>query len=140
MRWVLAIHVMAVISWMAGQLYLWRLFVYHAMEGEPVVRARFEVMERRLLRAITTPAMVVSVATGATMLAVNNYLLHQAWMHVKLAAVLLMLGCHGISARARKRLAQDPGAYDHRYLRVMNELPTLLMIIIVIMVIVRPFM
>jgi protoporphyrinogen IX oxidase len=138
MRWVLAAHVVAVISWMAGQLYLWRFFVYHAIETEPLVRARFEVMERRLLHAIATPAMLLTVATGATLLIHGaDYFLHQPWMQAKLVFVALLLGCHLAAMHVRRRMI-DAHAYDHRLLRVMNEVPTLLMVFIVIAVIVRP--
>lgn len=137
--WWKAIHVMAIISWMAGLLYLFRLFVYHAQETLPEVMARFEVMERRLLRAITTPAMVVALATGIAMLVQQPALLQQPFMHVKLALVVGMLAMHGLGARWRKRLIREPAFASHRFFRVMNEIPTLLMIVIVIMIIVRPF-
>src|SRR5262245_64247030 len=102
--WLKALHVMAVISWMAGMLYLVRLYVYHAQESVEAVRERFQVMERRLLRAITTPAMGVAVATGATMLAMQPALLGQPFMRLKLTLVLGMLTMHGLAASWRKRL------------------------------------
>jgi len=137
--WVKAIHIVGVISWMAGMLYLFRLYVYHAQETEAVVMERFKVMERRLLRAITTPAMVLSVGTGATMLWLNPALLHQPFMQLKLALVACMLVMHGLGAAWRKRLIDEPHFKPHKFFRVMNEIPTLLMIFIVILIIVRPF-
>jgi putative membrane protein len=137
--WVKAFHIVGVISWMAGMLYLFRLYVYHAQETEPVVMERFKVMERRLLRAITTPAMVLSVATGATMLVLNPALLHQPFMQMKLVLVAGMLVMHGFGAAWRKRLVDEPHFKPHKFFRVMNEIPTLLMIGIAILIIVRPF-
>jgi putative membrane protein len=132
------LHVVAVISWMAGMLYLFRLFVYHAQESVPEVMQRFEVMERRLLRAITTPAMIVAVGSGAYLLSVQSYLLAMRFMQVKLALVGGMLVMHALGARWRRRLIAQPRFRPHRFFRVMNEVPTLLMIGIVILIIVRP--
>ena len=137
--WIKALHVMAVISWMAGMLYLIRLYVNHAMETEDVVMERFQGMERRLLNAITTPAMVVTVLTGATMLSMNPYLLHEPWMQIKLLCVVGMLVMHGLAMKWRLKLIEAPHFKPHKFFRIMNEIPTLLMIVIVIMIIVRPF-
>jgi putative membrane protein len=137
--WIKSLHLIAVISWMAGLLYLFRLYVNHAAESEAVVMERLQGMERRLLRAITTPAMVVAVATGATMLALQPQLLRQPFMHAKLTLVAGMLLMHRLGARWRVRLIADPHFRSHKFFRVMNEIPTLLMIGIVILIIVRPF-
>jgi putative membrane protein len=139
MLWVKAVHVMAIISWMAGLLYLYRLFVYHAMETELVVQQRLQVMERRLLNGIATPAAVLSVATGLTMLWLVPGYLTQPWMHAKLTFVVGLLVSHGLGMRYRKKLITDPGAVPHRTFRILNEVPTLLMVGIVIMIIVRPW-
>lgn len=138
--WIKALHVVAVISWMAGQLYIYRLFVYHAMETEAVVMERFQVMERRLLNAITTPAGVVSVATGLAMiLSAPAAYLTQPWMHTKLLLVVGLIVSNAMAIRYRKRLIAEPHAVPHKTFRVLNEVPTLLMIGIVIMIIVRPW-
>jgi protoporphyrinogen IX oxidase len=136
--WVKALHVAAVISWMAGLLYLWRLFVYHAMETEAVVRSRLEVMERRLLRGIATPAAVVSTAFGAAMLWMMPHLLSQPSMQVKFGAVVLLIANHALAHWYRLRLIATPTAFRHKTFRVLNEVPTVLMLVIVAMVIVRP--
>lgn len=136
--WIKALHVVAVISWMAGLLYVWRLFVYHAMETEAVVRSRFEVMERRLLRAITTPAAVVATAAGVAMLVMIPGWLYQPSIHVKLFCVALLMVNHVMAHVYRLRLLKTPTAFRHKTFRVLNEVPTLLMLIIVAMVIVRP--
>ena len=138
--WVKTLHVVAVISWMAGLLYIFRLFVYHAMETEQVVRERFQVMERRLLNAITTPAGVVSVVTGVTMLWLTPGWLSQAWLHLKLTMVLGLIASNAFAIVARKRLITEPQAWSHRFFRVMNEVPTLLMLFIVAMVILKPML
>lgn len=138
MLWLKAFHVVAVISWMAGILYFWRLLVYHAMEAEPAVVERLKLMERRLRRAIMNPAMVLALALGIAMLIVTPAYLRLPWLQLKLLLVLGMLASHGLALRAERRLAGDPRAYDHRYLRAMNEVPTLLMIVIVILVVVKP--
>jgi putative membrane protein len=137
--WIKALHVIAIIAWMAGILYHWRLLVNHAMETEPVVIERLKGMERRLRRAIMTPAMIASLIFGITMLVLAPSLLSQPWMHVKLTLVVLLLINHHHAARAEKKLGENPRAYTDKFLRVMNEVPTLYMIGIVIMVIVRPF-
>lgn len=138
-QWIKAIHLISLISWMAGTLYLLRLFVYHAMETEQVVRDRLAVMERRLQKAIATPAMIATLATGIWMLVLVPLWLKQPWMHVKLTCVFALAGVHGMSGGWRKRLITEPNFKSHKFFRVMNEVPTLLMVIIVIMVIVRPF-
>jgi len=138
-QWIKAVHLISLISWMAGMLYLLRLFVYHAMENEAVVRQRFEIMERRLLKAIATPSMIATLVTGIAMLVMVPEWLKQPWMHVKLTCVFALAGVHGMSAGWRKRLITEPTFKSHKFFRVMNEVPTLLMVIIVIMVIVRPF-
>jgi putative membrane protein len=139
MLWVKALHVIMVISWMAGLLYLYRLFVYHAMETEAVVRERLQVMERRCIRGIATPAGALSLITGITMLIMNPALLKMPWMHVKLTLIVGLLISHGQGMYYRQRLITEPTAYSHKRFRILNEIPTLLMIGIVIMVIVRPF-
>lgn len=137
--WLKAFHVMAVISWMAGQFYIWRLYVYHAMTTDPAVMKVFQVMERRLLNAITTPGAILSLFTGIGLLALEPFYLEQPWMQVKLLFLVIMYGAHGFSIRFRKKLIAEPHAYPHTLFRFLNELPTVLMIVIVIMVIVKPF-
>jgi putative membrane protein len=140
MLWVRAVHVMAVISWMAGMLYLWRLYVYHAMETEQVVMDRLQIMERRLLNAITTPAAIVALGTGLWMIiAAPAFYLHQPWMHLKLTLVTLLFGSHGMASHYRKALLKNHQVKPHTFYRVMNEVPTLLMVGIVIAVVVKPF-
>ena len=138
--WLKAFHVIAIIAWMAALLYLPRLFVYHAMVEPGSARAEtFALMERRLLKAIMTPAMIASFIFGFWMVVLDPSLLQQGWFHAKLALVILLAGCHGLFARMYRRFEDGTARRDDRYYRYWNEAPTLLMIAIVVMVIVRPF-
>lgn len=139
--WIKAFHVMAVIAWMAGLFYLPRLFVYHC-EVKPgsVESERFKVMERRLLRQIMLPAMFAVWALGLVLAFTPGVIdWHAGWWHVKLAAVLAMTGFHGALSRWRRDFLEDRNQRPQRFYRIANEVPTVLMIIIVLMVIVRPF-
>jgi putative membrane protein len=137
--WAKAIHVIAVISWMAGMLYLPRLFVYHS---ETVPRSEqsesFKIMERRLLRLIINPAMVVTWAFGIY-LAWEGFGFAAGWLHVKILLVLVLSGLHGYFAKAVRIFAQDQNSRSARHWRMMNEMPAILMMLIVILVIVKPF-
>jgi putative membrane protein len=137
--WAKAIHVIAVIAWMAGMLYLPRLFVYHADTpvGSPQSET-FKVMERRLLRAIINPAMIVTWVFGLW-LAWKGFSFSGGWLHAKLALVLIMSGVHGYLSASVRRFAEDRNEKPARHWRIVNEVPTLLMIVIVILVIVKPF-
>lgn len=135
-------HVIAIIAWMAGLLYLPRLFVYHA-DAEPGSKQSetFKVMERRLLRAITTPAMVAGWVFGLILVfgfeAVD--LTSEGWFHVKLTLVIALSAYHMALARWRKAFERDANTHSAVFFRVVNEVPTILMIGIVVMAIMRPF-
>ena len=136
---VKALHIISVIAWMAGLLYLPRLFVYHADTSIGSVQAEtFKVMERRLLKAIMTPAMIASFLFGGWMLALAPVLFLESWMQVKIAAVIGMAACHGIFAGMRRRLENDEPPRRARSYRIWNEVPTLLMVFIVVMAVVKP--
>jgi len=138
--WIKALHVISLIAWMAAVFYMPRLFVYHTeTQIGSAESARFMVMEKRLLKAIMTPAMIATWLFGLWLLVLEPGWLSQGWLHVKLTAVLLLTGMHGLMAKWRKDFAADIRRHDHRYFRIMNEVPTVLLIIIVIMVIVKPF-
>lgn len=137
--WAKVIHVLAVISWMAGMLYLPRLLVYHAdAEKGSVQSETFKVMERRLLRGIINPAMIVTWVFGLW-LAWKGFGFHGGWLHAKIGAVLLLSAVHGYLAGAVRKFAEDRNEKPARHWRIVNEIPTLLMIAIVILVIVKPF-
>lgn len=139
MLWVKSLHVLAVISWMVGMFYLPRLFVYHteAGAGSPQA-ATFKVMERRLMRAIVNPAMVVTWVSGLW-LAIEVYAFQGGWLHAKVMLVVAMSGLHGYFSASRKRLERDEITRTSRHWRMMNEVPTLLLVAIVVLVIVKPF-
>ena len=136
--WIKALHVIAVISWMAGLLYLPRLFVYHAGVGPGPQSELFKTMERRLLRFIMIPAMLVSWATGLW-LAFDGGFFREGWLHGKLLAVILLTAVHGYDGFLQRAFAEDRNTRSSKFYRFYNELPTLLMIAAVILVIVKPF-
>lgn len=139
--WIKALHIMSVIAWMAGLLYLPRLFVYHceAAPGSPEDR-RFQQMERRLLRAIMNPAMIAVYLFGGLLLLVSPFVdWSLGWLYVKLTMVGVLTWAHHAMALWRKAFAEGRNRRPARFYRLMNEVPTLAMIVIVIMVVVRPF-
>ena len=139
-EWVKALHVISVISWMAGMLYLPRLFVYHTKaEIGSVQSETFKIMERRLLNGIITPAMIATWVFGLGMIAMGGVYWGAGWPWAKAVMVLAMSGVHGILVGHQKRFARDENVKEQKYFRIINEVPTVLMIGIVIMVIVKPF-
>jgi protoporphyrinogen IX oxidase len=137
--WIKALHVIAVISWMAGMLYLPRLFVYHCdAEVGSKQSETFKVMEWRLLKAIINPAMIVTWLAGLY-LAWAGHWYASGWFHAKLTLVLILSGVHGFFSRWVKDFAADRNTRSHKFYRIINEVPTTLMILIVVMVIVKPF-
>jgi len=137
--WLKAFHVIAVIAWMAGMLYLPRLFVYHC-EAEPGSRQSetFKVMERRLRRAIVNHAMVASWALGLWMVYDGSWI-SAHWLHAKLLLVVALSGIHGMLARWTADFAADRNRHTGRFFRIINEIPAVLMIGIVILVVIKPF-
>jgi protoporphyrinogen IX oxidase len=137
--WLKALHIVAVISWMAGLLYLPRLFVYHcAAEPGSKQAETFKVMEQRLLRAIMNPAMIVVWVTGP-LLAWQLGMHRDGWLMAKFALVLLLTGFHHALGLWRKDFAADRNTRGDRFYRIANEVPTVLMLGIVILVVVKPF-
>jgi putative membrane protein len=140
--WVKALHIISVISWMAGMFYLPRVFVYHAERAAvgSEMSETFKVMEHKLMRVIINPAMVATWTFGLMMVFTPGVIdWGQIWPWVKAAAVLTMSGFHGWLSARRKEFARDENTRTGRTYRLANEVPTLLMIVIVIMVIVKPF-
>lgn len=138
-EWVKALHAISIIAWMAGLLYLPRLYVYHTQVAVGSEQSElFKVMERRLLRAIMNPAMIASWIFGLwLMLLIEAWT--QPWFHAKLLAVLLMTGAHMAMAKWRKDFEADRNQRGHKFYRIANEVPTVLMVAVVILVIVKPF-
>jgi protoporphyrinogen IX oxidase len=137
--WLKAFHVIAVIAWMAGMLYLPRLFVYHCEAPKGSIQSEtFKIMERRLLKAIINPAMIATWVLGL-ILAWQGGWWTAGWLHGKLLLVVALSGLHGVYVRRLKEFAEDRNTRPARYYRILNEIPTVLMIAIVILVIVKPF-
>jgi putative membrane protein len=140
-EWFKALHVISVIAWMAGMLYLPRLYVYHADAAPGSDKSEtFKIMERRLLKAITTPAMVASFIFGGLMLATPGAIdWSMGWVWAKIALIVAMTAMHGFLGKWRKDFEADRNTRPGKFYRMMNEVPTLLMIFVVILVIVKPF-
>ena len=137
--WIKALHIVAVISWMAGLLYLPRLFVYHAASKKGSEQSEtFKVMERRLLRFIMTPAMIATWIFGILLVLQGGWLA-AGWFHAKIALVLVLTVMHGLMSHWQDDFARDRNRHTQKFFRVANEIPTLLMIAIVILAIVKPF-
>lgn len=137
--WIKAFHVLAVISWMAGMLYLPRLMVYHAESAVGSIQSEtFKIMERRLLKGIINPAMIVSWILGLY-LAWTAFGFKGGWLHGKLLLVVLLSGIHGYLAGRVRDFAADRNTKSARFYRVLNEVPAVLMVGIVILVVVKPF-
>jgi len=138
-QWLLAFHIVAVIAWMAGMLYLPRLFVYHC-EADPGSRQSetFKIMERRLLKVIINPAMILTWLLGLW-LAWTSGLYAAHWFQAKLVLVLAMSGVHGVLSKYVREFAADRRRRSQKYFRILNEIPTALLILIVILAVVKPF-
>jgi putative membrane protein len=137
--WLKALHIIAVIAWMAGMLYLPRLFVYHceARVGTPEYE-RFSLMERKLLRAIINPSMIAVWVLGLA-LAYTQDVWAQGWFLAKLALVLVLSGMHGMFSRWRRDFERGANTKSQRFYRIVNEVPAALMVLIVVLVVVKPF-
>jgi protoporphyrinogen IX oxidase len=141
-HWLKALHIIAVISWMAGMLYLPRLFVYHTrVKPGSEASELFKVMERKLMRVIINPAMIATWILGLWLSfhinafdPVNGY-----WLHAKVTLVLVLSALHGMMSRHRKAFERDKNMKSERYFRIFNEIPAVLMVIIVLLVVLRPF-
>ncbi|MQT12880.1 protoporphyrinogen oxidase HemJ [Segnochrobactrum spirostomi] len=137
--WLKILHILSLIAWMAAMFYLPRLMVYHADAAPGSDKAEtFKVMERRLLKAIATPAMIATWVFGL-LLAWQGGWFVSGWLHAKLLLVLILSGVHGYLAGAVRRFAADANTKSARFYRILNEVPTVLLIGIVILVVLKPF-
>lgn len=137
--WLKSFHIIAMVAWMAAMFYLPRLFVYHAEAGVGTPQAEtFKVMERRLLKAIATPAMIVTWVLGLVLVVQGGWF-SSGWLHAKLLFVVLLSGFHGFCAKNVRLFAEDRNTRSSRFFRIANEVPTVLLIAIVILVVVKPF-
>ena len=139
--WCKALHIIAIISWMAGMLYLPRLFVYHAgCKKNSAESELLKVMEKKLLKIIVTPAMIASFIFGILLILNDySYYLKSGWLHIKLFLVFILAAIHGYLSKTVQVFAQDMNQNSEKFYRILNEVPTLLMILIVILVVLKPF-
>lgn len=136
--WIKALHIIAIIAWMAGMLYLPRLFVYHANCPKGSSQSEtFKIMERRLLKAIINPSMIVAFLTGGMLAYLSGYW-RDPWLQVKFILVIGLAALHGFFARCVRLFAADQNERSPRFYRILNEVPTVLMILIVALVVVKP--
>ena len=139
--WIKAVHIMAVIAWMAGLFYLPRLFVYHVERATvgSELDTTFQIMEEKLLRVIMNPAMIVAWIAGLVLISLGAFDWGAAWSWIKIVCVILMTGTHGWMGARRKEFAAGTNSRSGRTYRLFNEVPTVLMLFIVVAVVVRPF-
>jgi putative membrane protein len=134
------LHIVSFTSWMAAMFYLPRLYVYHAgVDAGSEASELFKVMERRLLRIICNPAMILTFLFGGLLLYTNPDVMKQGWFHVKFTLVLILAGFHGMCVRWRKDFAADANRRSQKFYRIANEVPTLLVIVIVFLAVMKPF-
>lgn len=139
-NWIKAAHIIAMVCWFAAIFYLPRLFVYHAMSDDKISHERFIIMERKLYRGIMTPAMIATWIFGLWMVVLGwDVYKTQGWLHAKLLLVILLSGYHGACGFYRKKLMDNPHYKTHKFWRWFNEVPVFALIIIVILVVVKPF-
>lgn len=141
MLWVKAFHIMAVITWFAALFYLPRLFVYHAMSEDDISKERFKIMERKLYRGIMTPSAIVALVLGVVLITYYpmEAIASMGWLHAKLTLVLVLFAYHGICGRLLKDFAKDQNKHSHVYYRWFNEFPVLILVVVVILAVVKPF-
>tara|TARA_R110002049_G_scaffold307991_1_gene510503 strand:+ start:638 stop:1063 length:426 start_codon:yes stop_codon:yes gene_type:complete len=141
MLWIKAFHIIFVITWFAALFYLPRLFVYHAMCEDKVGSERFKIMERKLYRGIMTPSAILTVLFGLWLLSFYTFeqLATMHWLHAKLTLVLLLLAYHGYCGRLLCQFSSDSNQRSHIFYRWFNELPVLILLVVIILVVVKPF-
>jgi putative membrane protein len=137
--WIKALHIVSMVCWFAALFYLPRLFVYHAQSEDSISRERFIVMERKLYRGIMGPSMVATLVFGIWLLFLTPGWLQQGWMHAKLTLVVLLIGYHHMCGAQLKRFARGENTRSHKFYRWFNEVPVLFLLLIVILVVVKPF-
>lgn len=137
--WIKALHIVSMVCWFAALFYLPRLFVYHAQSEDSISRERFIVMERKLYRGIMGPSMIATLVFGGWLLYLNPGWMQQGWMHAKLTLVVLLIGYHHMCGAQLKRFARGENKRSHTFYRWFNEVPVLFLLLIVILVVVKPF-
>lgn len=137
--WFKALHIISMVAWMAGMFYLPRLYVYHTRVAKGSEADQlFQTMERKLLRVIINPAMVLTIVFGVCLILSNMAVLQQGWLHAKFLLVFLLIGFHGFLAKTRKDFAAGRNRRSEKFYRLINEIPTILLIGIVILAVIKP--
>ncbi|MFP4129823.1 MAG: protoporphyrinogen oxidase HemJ [Halorhodospira sp.] len=137
--WIQAFHIISIVTWFAALFYLPRLFVYHAMAEDEISNERFKVMERKLYRGIMNPSAIVAVGMGIWMLTLSPGLLETGWMLTKLGLVTALIAYHLLCGQLLQAFADDRNQRSHKWYRVFNELPVLVLVPVVILAVVKPF-
>lgn len=139
MQWILALHIIFVVAWFAGLFYLPRLYVYHAEANDQISIDRFKIMERKLFWGIMTPAGILATIFGLWMLIAHwTAYMHQGWMHIKVLMVIFLWAFHVYCWKLMMNFKYDRNPHSHRFYRWINEIPTVLLFVIVILVVVKP--
>lgn len=141
MLWMKALHIIFMVTWFAGLFYLPRLFVYHAMSDDTISRERFKIMERKLFYGIMTPGGVLTLVFGLAMLAMGSWQAYSSagWLHAKLFLVVLLIGYHVYCGKLVADFKYDRNRFGHVFYRWFNEAPVLVLVVVVILVVVKPF-
>lgn len=139
MLWILALHIISFVTWFAGLFYLPRLFVYHAMSHDAISLERFKIMERKLYYGIMTPGMILTIFFGSWLIYIEPFYLHQIWLLVKLILVASLMIFHFYCGQLIKQFKQDRNSHSHKFYRWLNEYPTIILVAVVILAIVKPF-
>lgn len=137
--WIKALHIVAIVCWFAGLFYLPRLFVYHASAQDSASHERFCIMERKLYKGIMLPSMIATLVFGIWLIYLNPGWMQQGWLHAKLALVFLLIGYHHMCGAQLKRFARGENTRSHKFYRWFNEVPVVFLLLIVILVVVKPF-
>lgn len=140
MLWLKALHLISMVAWFAGLFYLPRLFVYHAQASDTISLERFKLMERRLYRGIMNPAMIATLVFGGSMLVMGwPAYKTMGWMHAKLTLIVLLIGYHHVCGAYLKKFARGANTHSSKFYRWFNEVPTVFLIAIVILAVIKPF-
>jgi putative membrane protein len=138
--WVKAIHIISLVAWFAGLFYIFRLFVYHVQNRDvDSIEKIFQTMESKLLRIITLPASIATLATGTLLVYLNPIWLKQGWFHIKLLFVVFLLTYQGLAFLTHRKFSERNFIFSERQCRMINEVPTLILFVVVVMVVLKPF-
>ena len=139
MLWLKSLHIISMVAWFSGLFYLPRLFVYHADAKDEISNERFKIMEKKLYKLIMNPAAIATLAFGLLMIVQFPAYLKMGWLHIKITLVIFLLGYHHYCARIIKQFANNSNNKSNKFYRYLNEIPTVFLILIVILAVVKPF-